>query len=185
MDVIKCIFDLYEKYGNEKYIGENITQLEHAIQTAEYAEKLGYDNEMILSCFLHDIGHLLGYYNKDRMFVNNEDFGVTDHENIGANYLERLGFSKKITEPIRQHVNSKRYLVTINSIYFNNLSNASKNSLKCQGNKMNDIELHEFQNNQHFERCLMLRKCDDEGKKDIKSQSYKKYVNLCKIILNK
>ena len=33
------VFSLFEKYGNEDYLGENVTQLEHAIQCAMLAEK--------------------------------------------------------------------------------------------------------------------------------------------------
>ena len=39
IDNLKCVIDLYQKYGNKGYIGENVTQLEHATQAALMAEK--------------------------------------------------------------------------------------------------------------------------------------------------
>ena len=57
--VANVIKDLYLKFGDSDYIGEEVTQLEHAIQTAMLAEKDNMDTNMILAAFLHDIGHLL------------------------------------------------------------------------------------------------------------------------------
>lgn len=38
-EVADAIFTLFDKYGGLDYIGENVTQLEHAIQCAMMAEK--------------------------------------------------------------------------------------------------------------------------------------------------
>ncbi len=50
------IFNLYERYGNEAY-GEEVTQTAHMVQSAQLAEEEGYDDEVILAAFFHDIGH--------------------------------------------------------------------------------------------------------------------------------
>ena len=55
-DIIK----LYEELGNTDYIGKEVTQNEHAIQTALQARGEGYDDETVVACLLHDIGHLVG-----------------------------------------------------------------------------------------------------------------------------
>ena len=52
------IFELYQKYGDEDYIGEPVSQLEHMCQCAQLAEQEGYDEDVILAAFFHDIGHL-------------------------------------------------------------------------------------------------------------------------------
>lgn len=57
-EVIEKIIGLYEKYGHEDYIGAPVSQLEHMSQSAELAMKEGYDDEVVLTAFFHDIGHL-------------------------------------------------------------------------------------------------------------------------------
>jgi len=52
------IMDLYKGYGGNEYAGEKVTQLEHMAQAAQLAEEQGFDEEVILAAFLHDIGHI-------------------------------------------------------------------------------------------------------------------------------
>ena len=52
------ILSLYKMYGNQDYIGEPVSQIEHMCQCAQLAEKEKYDNEVVLAAFFHDIGHL-------------------------------------------------------------------------------------------------------------------------------
>ncbi|HEY9196248.1 MAG TPA: phosphohydrolase, partial [Mucilaginibacter sp.] len=56
--VVKEVFSLYEKFGDEDYIGEPVSQLEHMSQAAALAQAEGQDDEVILAAFFHDIGHL-------------------------------------------------------------------------------------------------------------------------------
>ena len=55
---VKMVFDLYEKFGHADYIGEPVSQIEHMCQSAQLAQKEGYDDEVILAAFFHDLGHL-------------------------------------------------------------------------------------------------------------------------------
>ena len=67
-NTINIIISLYEKYGARDYIGEPITQYDHALQCAIYAyndirlkkykSKIRF--QIIAAAFLHDIGHLIG-----------------------------------------------------------------------------------------------------------------------------
>ena len=50
------IFSLFDKFGGENYIGEEVSQLQHAQQAAACAMKEGFDDFVILGAFLHDIG---------------------------------------------------------------------------------------------------------------------------------
>ena len=54
--IINKIFELYEKHGDNDYIGERVSQLEHALQSALLAEKEDYSDHVIVAAFLHDIG---------------------------------------------------------------------------------------------------------------------------------
>lgn len=58
--------------------------------------------------------------------------GVTGHERIGAEYLNKLGFSSKVSTLVESHVPVKRYLTGKYPQYYNTLSAASKLSLKYQ-----------------------------------------------------
>ena len=72
-------------------------------------------------------------------------------------------FRSEVVEPIRLHVQAKRYLCREKS-YWNALSNASKVSLKLQGDVMNDDEAKKFVSLKFHNSAILLRKYDDEGK---------------------
>src|SRR4051812_8322219 len=115
------IFNLYNIYGKDDYIGEPVSQLEHMSQAAQLAEAEGFDDEVILAAFFHDIGHLCEHI----MPVQQMDgFGVVDHEQLGGNYLREKGFSEKISKLVASHVNAKRYLTYKIPAYYERLSEA-------------------------------------------------------------
>ena len=78
------VFSLYEKYGAADYIGEPVSQIEHMCQSAQLAEAEGYDDEVILAAFFHDIGHLYEHIADVRSM---QCYGVEDHEELGYAYL--------------------------------------------------------------------------------------------------
>src|SRR3984957_3005997 len=100
------IIGIFSLKGGSNYAGEEVTQLEHACQAATLAEQQGFDDEVILAAFLHDLGHLLEEDGLEQM----EGYGVKDHEAVGADYLRERGFSEKIATLIQSHVAAKRYL---------------------------------------------------------------------------
>jgi len=160
-DTINEIFALYEKYGNEDYIGEAISQIEHMSQAAELAMQGGFDDEVILAAFFHDIGHIC----VSRNTANNMGgFGVKSHEKIGADYLREKGFSERIAKLVENHVEAKRYLTYRYPEYYNNLSEASKKTLEFQGGKMTLEEANQFEQNSLFEASIQLRKWDELAK---------------------
>ncbi len=157
------IIDLYKKYGVNDYVGEPVSQLEHMCQCAQLAEKENYDDEVILAAFFHDIGHLCEHIMKvDHM----DNYGVVDHEKIGAEYLINKGFSKRLSTLIASHVDAKRYLTFKNPGYFEQLSEASKKTLKFQGGKMDAEEAGRFERNEYFTLFLTLRAWDEKAKEE-------------------
>src|SRR5215475_14746664 len=122
MQIADEIISLYEKYGDEDYIGEPVSQIEHMCQCAQLAEKEEFDSEVILAAFFHDIGHLCEHLVEvDHM----ENVGIVDHEKIGADYLRQKGFSEKIATLVESHVAAKRYLTYKYPAYYEKLSEAS------------------------------------------------------------
>ena len=100
------VFRLYRQFGDADYIGETVSQTQHMVQCALLAEKEGFSEEVILGAFFHDVGHLLGM--RDTSLSRMADLGVKEHEEIGAQYLESLGFPSSVCEIVRGHVSAKR-----------------------------------------------------------------------------
>lgn len=174
---ISKIIDLYTKWGSSDYIGESITQIEHALQCARLAVQdprlAGYDsfihNCVIVAALLHDIGHLIGLEDGEmEMRVEGENsasLGIVGHEGVGAAFLKDLGMPSLVCYLVAGHVPAKRYLCTMREGYYDSLSDASKQTLQLQGGMMNDEELCEFQSGYMSELKIYLREYDDAGKK--------------------
>ncbi len=155
MDEIRAAF---AKRGNEGY-GEGVSQLEHALQCAVFAERAGASEPLIVATLLHDIGHMLHDLPEDVA-----DSGIdTQHESLGSAWLSQH-FGPEVSEPVRLHVAAKRYLSASEPGYFDLLSDASKLSLKLQGGPMSAEEQVKFGAERFFREAVSLRRWDDEGK---------------------
>jgi [1-hydroxy-2-(trimethylamino)ethyl]phosphonate dioxygenase len=128
MEPIDQIFECLERRGGGGYGDDRVTQLEHALQCAWLAQAEGATATLVTAALLHDIGHLvhdLGEAAAAR--------GVDDrHEFIGRKWLSQW-FTEAVTEPVRLHVNAKRYLTATDAEYFATLSAGSVRSLELQG----------------------------------------------------
>lgn len=158
---VELIFSFYEKHGNEDYIGEPVSQLEHMCQSAQLAEGEGFDEEVILAAFFHDLGHLITQGPTTEMMG---EFGVKRHEQLGADFLRSLGFSEKIAQLVENHVQAKRYLTFRYPDYYTKLSEASKQTLIYQGGPMKEEEALKFEKDPLFEVSLRMRTWDEEAK---------------------
>lgn len=159
--IVDEIFSLYKLYGEEDYIGEPVSQLEHMCQAAQLAEEMGYDEEMILAAFFHDIGHLCEHI---MPVTHMEGVGVVDHETLGMEFLLKRGFSKRVGMLVKSHVEAKRYLTFKYADYYQKLSDASKKTLEYQGGVMSQDEAIEFENDPFFEDYIKMRTLDDLAK---------------------
>ncbi len=158
MNAILTIHTAFEHRGNENY-GEGVSQLEHAIQCAAFAQRDDAGDALIAAAYLHDIGHLLHDLPQDIA-----DSGVdTQHESTGSAWLSQF-FGPELTEPVRLHVAAKRYLAATEPGYFDLLSDASKLSLKLQGGVMTPQQTKAFEAEPFFAAALRLRRWDEEGK---------------------
>ncbi len=155
------IMGYYQDYGGEEYAGEKVTQLEHMVQAAELAEQQGFDEEVVLAAFLHDIGHICNPGHGDNEM---DGFGIKDHEEIGADFLKQKGFSKKIVRLVESHVEAKRYLTLKDPKYYDQLSDASKKTLEYQGGRMSEEEANAFEQYPLFDLIIKMRKCDEQAK---------------------
>jgi len=168
---MSAAFVLYELYGDKGYIGEEVTQLQHAVQAAKQAEEYCNENKLskeerkaiILGAFFHDIGHLMYYDEPDKIPLMG-NVGVLEHEIYGANFLRGLNFPDLTCEIVLNHIRTKRYLITKNPDYYQKLSEASKETFKYQGGMMKEDEILDFEGDPNFKYHLKMRQWDDNAK---------------------
>jgi len=141
-NIVDFIGGIFERYGDEEYLGEPVTMAQHMLQGATIAENNGMDDEIVVAALLHDIGHFTSEFGTFSM----EDTEDRFHEEAGAKVLERF-FPSVITDCVRYHVAAKRYLCATKPSYFDRLSEASIHSLNLQGGPMSDAEVAEFEKN--------------------------------------
>ncbi len=153
------IISLFETRGQGAYFGERVSQLEHALQSAHFAQKDGAGNQLIVAALLHDVGHLL--HDQGETIA---DEGVdTRHEELGEAWLKKH-FPASVYEPVHLHVAAKRYLCATDKNYFRELSPASVQSLQLQGGPMSESEVATFESNPFFKDAVRLRHWDDLAK---------------------
>lgn len=158
-NVVDYIIDLFHRMGDQSYLGESISQEEHGLQCAVVADQFNSPDHLVAAALLHDIGHFLHDYDEDCA-----DHGIdSEHEVVGGRFLERF-FPPEVVEPVRMHVDAKRYLCAVEPDYFNMLSPASVQSLELQGGPMTAEEVAVFEASPHLQDAITLRKCEEAGK---------------------
>lgn len=156
------VLALYRRWGGDHY-DEDLSQTEHALQTAALAVAAGASDELVAAALLHDVGHLLELAARDaRGELPSEDL---DHEAVGARYLSAL-FAPAVTAPIALHVRAKRYRCAVEPEYLTTLSEGSTRSLELQGGPADAAEVASFESNSAFPDAVALREWDDGGKVD-------------------
>lgn len=144
------VLELLGAAGGRAYLGEPVTVLEHSLQAAALAEAEGLADGAVAAALLHDLGWLL-------------HGGARAHERRGAEHLARH-FGPEVAEPVRLHVEAKRYLVAAEPGYRALLSDASTRTLTRQGGPMTDAEAEAFLRAPFAADAVVLRRLDDRAK---------------------
>ena len=152
------IFEAFHRCGVDRY-GEDITQLEHALQCAHLAAQEGAGDSLVAAALLHDYGHFF----EGRGDVAERDGVDAHHEAHGAALL-RSWFGPEVTTPIALHVAAKRYLCAVEPDYEAGLSDASRLSLELQGGRFSPDQARKFASAPFAEDAVRLRRWDDAGK---------------------
>ncbi|XP_076065688.1 2-amino-1-hydroxyethylphosphonate dioxygenase (glycine-forming)-like isoform X3 [Oratosquilla oratoria] len=164
-DVVAEVFSLLEAMGSADYIGESVSQLQHALQAGHLAQQEGFPVHVILGALFHDVGHLVGEQRDlPPMRTGEVILGTQNHEVVGGKYLRSLGFPDKVTQFVQGHVDAKRYLVAVDHQYFQGLTEASKMTLEHQGGPMTPEEVESFRANPQHEAILRMRTWDEKAK---------------------
>ena len=85
------------------------------------------------------------------------------HQHVPIPFLESL-FTDGVLEPIRLHVDAKRFLCATNDAYWDTLSPASKRSLEIQGGPFSEEAAKAFAALKYSEEAVRLRCYDDLAK---------------------
>jgi phosphonate degradation associated HDIG domain protein len=150
---------LLKDKGGRAYEGEGVSQLEHALQSAQRAERAGAPAELVCAALLHDIGHLLNDRGETPTLR-----GVDDRHQYAALPFLRHVFPEAVLEPIRLHVDAKRYLCATRPGYHDELSDDSKRSLVLQGGIYSAIEAEQFIRQPYASDAVKVRLWDDAAK---------------------
>lgn len=150
---------LLQQRGHERYTGEPVTHLQHALQAATLAERAGASDALVTAALLHDIGHLWhglpGSPSAD---------GLDDqHETLAAEVLARC-FGDDVVQLVAWHVAAKRRLC-VNPAYLKVLSEDSLRSLALQGGPMNAAQAQGFDALPFAQDALRLRHWDEGAKR--------------------
>ncbi|MEO7338467.1 MAG: HD domain-containing protein, partial [Caldimonas sp.] len=133
--------------------------LEHALQTAHLAEQSDADDALVTACLLHDLGHLLNEQGETPTLRGIDD----THQYYALPFLRGL-LPEAVLEPIRLHVDAKRFLCATNPSYQARLSDDSKRSLELQGGVFDAVDAESFLDRPGARDAVMLRQWDDLAK---------------------
>jgi predicted HD phosphohydrolase len=155
---ITRICHLFESKGDQRLEAASVTLLQHALQTAWLAEKAGARDSLICACLLHDLDHLL---DEDSAHSPAGKYHAA-HGQHGASSLSML-FDATVTDPIRLHVDAKRYLCYAHPGYADRLSAEAKRSLEKQGGVLTPDQARAFMREPHATEAVNLRLWDDQA----------------------
>ena len=161
--IVDEIEAIYLDYGAQRYeIGGafgGVTQLQHALQCARLAEQAAASDELIVAALLHDLGHLI-----QRDARGELDPAIDDaHQYIALPFLRRW-YGPGVLEPIKLHVDAKRYLCAVEPGYLERLSVGSQHSLHLQGGPFDPVQASRFIQRPYAAEAVALRRWDDRAK---------------------
>ena len=154
---IERLFLLHARRLVPSGFADPVTPLDHALQCALCAEECGANAALVAAALLHDIGHFIDCPPRAA--------GDDDVHELRAIPFLAPTFDARVLEPIRLHVQAKRYFVAKDPRYVANLSAASCNALPSQGGPMSVEECKAFEQATFAHDALRLRRWDDAAKK--------------------
>lgn len=160
MNAIDEVMKVLASGSEMSYFGEPVSTLDHALQCAQLARDAGADEGTMLAALLHDIGHMI----ESAASIRDEEAGTINHDEVGADYLRRLGFSGRVAELVEAHVDAKRFLTATSPAYAARLSATSTLTLKLQGGPMSPEEVEQFKAEPLLHEKLRLRTWDEQAK---------------------
>lgn len=154
---VAAVAGMFAGAGGRAYLGEAVTIAEHMLQVAARGQAAGAPPALVAAALLHDIGYLVG----DLAGLPG-DAGA-GHADRGAAWL-RGWLPPAVTEPVRLHVQAKRYLCATEPSYAGTLSAESARTLAIQGGPMSPGQARAFAALPFGPDAVRLRRWDEAGK---------------------
>lgn len=152
------LLEIYGRRATNRYGLSDVTQLQHALQTATNAEAAGEPPAIIIACLLHDVGHMIHDLGEDFLERGDDD----THEARGAAWIAQR-FAADVSEPVRLHVPAKRYLCAVEG-HFEKLAKDSRRSLELQGGPMSPEEVAAYRREAFADAAVRVRRYCDASK---------------------
>ncbi|HXW36159.1 MAG TPA: HD domain-containing protein, partial [Acidimicrobiales bacterium] len=156
-DPLILVEALFSGANAGRLFGEAVSIGEHMRQTAALAELDRAAPTLVVAALLHDVAYVVAPDPSDARSIE------IDHAEIGGAWLERW-FPETVSEPVRLHVEAKRYLTLTESGYAAMLSPESLRTFELQGGVMTRNEARQFESVPHFEDAVRLRRWDEQAK---------------------
>ena len=151
MAAIDDVMSLLQSKGTIGTADGKASQLDHALQVAHRAQTEKAPPNLVVAALLHDVGHML---------ASGPD---PAHAQLGHDWVAQH-FPPEVSEPVRLHVEAKRYLSATDGTYLERLAPTSLQSLHVQGGPMTEAELDAFEEEVHYPDAVKLRHWDDQAK---------------------
>ena len=139
--------------------GERVLPLEEFL--VDYFTTAIEPDELVVASLLHDVGHLVAPRAEGSTEPDSHKDDV--HQYLALPFLRGL-FPDSVLEPIRMHVDAKRYLCHAQPGYWETLSPASKHSLQLQGGVFDADQAAAFLAQPYASEAVRLRRYDDQAK---------------------
>ena len=179
-NIVSFIGDIFDRRGDEEYLGEPVTMAEHMLQAAHFAEQANESDKVVVAALLHDIGHFTSEFGTFSMDDDEDRF----HEEAGAEVLQPY-FPKLVIDCVLHHVAAKRYLCAKKPEYFKRLSEASIHSLNLQGGPMSAAEMAQFETNPNLDDIIKVRYYDEAGKHaGLQTKSFSDYAPVVQRVVD-
>ena len=158
MDLIGSVEQLFEDHGDRTHAGATgllLTARSHALQCAQRAEWADAEPALVIAALLHDVGHFIP--------APSDAFTQGDDHELRAVWWLAGKLPPRCIEPIRLHVQAKRYLAARDLEYVARLPEVSRLSLSSQGGPMAAEECTVFESQPFARQALALRRWDDQS----------------------
>lgn len=152
---LQDIDQLFRERGHMPYGTSQITQLQHALQTATRAQEAGASPALVTASLLHDLGHVIALH--PTPVIDGVD---CKHQYFVLPFLRGL-FGQDVLEPIRLHVEAKRYLCFVEPSYAPGLSVDAWRSVALEGGSFDAAQAMEFAAIPWAPDAIKLRRWDD------------------------
>lgn len=129
---------LFHVYGTAVHGAEGVSHLQHALQCAQLAQEAGSPRDLVVAALLHDLGSLLAAYAEPAPAQADDG-----QQLVAVRFLHGL-FPDSILEPIRLHIDARRYCSAVDHDYWAYMPTEARQRLERRGGPFSSGQVREF-----------------------------------------